>query len=353
MSETSDSTVATVTVDSSGLLSTIQDRGRFGLRHLGVPWSGTLVPAWQQLANTLVGNDPDCSVIESFEGGLRFTIGPQAVRMAVMASPDMKMEQQFEGQTTSIKPCRSYTLAPETTVTLSSSGSFRHVVVAFHGLQSRIHLGSASTYAKAGLGGQDGKALTAGARLHALPSPAGVDLACKDPLLEQYRGSILRVVLGPQQHHFSTSGIDTFLGSDYTLGAEVDRMGARLSGKTLEHRDIAARDIVSDAIVPGSIQVPGNGQPIVLLNDAHTAGGYPKIATVISIDLPLLGLQRTGNVFRFEAISADEAIDAVREQAGVMRQALTRISPIRDVTISTATLLSHNLIDGVTDGQIL
>ncbi len=352
MNETRKVSGAAIRIESSGLLSTLQDRGRFGLRHLGVPWSGALVPAWQQLANALVGNEADSCIIESFEGGLRLSTGDTAVRMAVMASPDMKMLQQHGDSQTPIKPCRSYTLAPETTVTLSSSGSFRHVVIAFHGLIATEQLGSVSTYAKAGLGGIHGNALSAGDQLTVTPPPPGPESGCEDPMLNHYRSPRLRVVLGPQDDHFSANGIRTFLNDEYQLSTEVDRMGARLSGPALEHRDAAARDIVSDAIVPGSIQVPGNGQPIVLLNDAHTAGGYPKIATVISIDLPLLGLQRPGSALHFEAVSVTSAIEAVRTQAATLQDAIGRIKPIRDNTLSTATLLAHNLIDGVTDGLL-
>lgn len=351
MNETPTLPGAVLTIESPGLLSTLQDRGRFGLRHLGVPWSGTLVPVWQQLANALVGNEPDNAVIESFEGGLRLNTGDAPVRIAVMASPDMKMQQQQGDNQSAIKPCRSYTLPPHTRLTLNNSGSFRHVLIAVQGLLAHEHLGSASTYAKAGLGGIDGKALSAGDSLDAASVSPGPEYSCEDPLLEHYRSSRLRVVPGPQDDHFSQAGMDTFLGNDYQLSSEVDRMGARLSGPALEHRDAAARDIVSDAIVPGSIQVPGNGQPIVLLNDAHTAGGYPKIATVISIDLPLLGLQRPGSALHFEAVDIRTAIEAVRKQAALVDSAIARMTPIRDITLSTATLLSHNLIDGVTDGR--
>ncbi len=353
MNDTHPASGAGIRIDTPGLLSTLQDKGRFGLRHLGVPWSGVLTPAWQQLANSLVGNAVDTCVIESFEGGLRLSTGDTPVRMAVMGSPDLKMQQQTGDRQTPVKPCRSYTLAPQTTLMLNSTGSLRHAVIAFHGLQTSSQLGSASTYAKAGLGGIDGAALSAGDQLQISTPAQGPELECEDPVLNHYLGSRLRVVLGPQDDHFSANGIDTFLNSEFRLSTDVDRMGARLTGPAIEHRDKAARDIVSDAIIPGSIQVPGNGQPIVLLNDAHTAGGYPKIATVISIDLPLLGLQRPGNAMFFEAVSVASAIECVRAEAAALQDAIDRISPVRDAVLSTETLLAHNLIDGVTDGLSL
>ncbi|ASJ74941.1 biotin-dependent carboxyltransferase family protein [Granulosicoccus antarcticus] len=345
-------TGTTLTVRAPGLMSTLQDHGRFGMRSLGVPWSGAMTPVWQQLANALVGNSERHSIIECFEGGLKLHSGDAPLRMAVMAASDAKMHLESGNESKSIKPGRSYTVPPDTVFKLSSTGSFRHAVIAIQALESRDHLGSSSTYTKAGLGGIDGHALTAGDCLQTSATPQGLERECLDPLAKAYQANTLRVVLGPQDDHFSDSGIETFLATEYTLSAEVDRMGARLSGLPLQHRDAAARDIVSDAIVPGSVQVPGNGQPIVLLNDAHTAGGYPKIATVISIDLPLLGLQRTGSTYRFEAVSVEDAIAAVRRQAIDVQKAISQISTVKDFTLTTEILLSHNLIDGVTDGQM-
>lgn len=343
---------ATLTVQSPGLLSTIQDHGRFGLRNLGVPWSGAMTPVWQQLANALVGNPQRHGILECFEGGLKLRTGDAPLRLAVMAAPDLSMHLDAGEGSTAIKPGRSYTVPPDTTIQLNSTGSFRHAVIAILGLETRDQLGSASTYVKARLGGINGNALSTGDCLQVTASVQGPDLECVNPVATAYQSQLLRVVMGPQDDHFSPAGINTFLSTEYTLGTEVDRMGARLTGQPLEHRDEAARDIVSDAIVPGSIQVPGNGQPIVLLNDAHTAGGYPKIATVISIDLPLLGLQRTGTVYRFKALSVDEAIAAVRLQAIDVQNAISRMVPVRDFTLTTEMLLAHNLIDGVTDGQV-
>lgn len=342
----------TLTVLTPGLLSTLQDQGRFGLRNQGVPWSGAMAPVWQRLANALVGNPHQHSIIECFEGGLKLRSGDAPLRLAVMAASDLKMHLEMADGPSSIRPGRSYTVPADTTISLHSTGSFRHVVIAIRGLVTSKHLGSSSTYVKARLGGIDGNALAAGHCLTVSECSQEADLECNDPVAAAYQSHVLRVVMGPQDDHFSSSGIDTFLSTEFTLGTEVDRMGARLAGLPLEHRDEAARDIVSDAIVPGSIQVPGNGQPIVLLNDSHTAGGYPKIATIISIDLPLLGLQRTGTAYRFEALSVEDAIAAVRRQSIDVQDAISRMSAVRDFTLTTEILLAHNLIDGVTDGQV-
>lgn len=342
---------AGIIIERPGLLSTLQDRGRRGLRHLGIPWSGCLNPTWQQLGNTLAGNEADHCVIECFEGGLQFQVGQAPVRMAVMASPSLRMSVDSETASFPVLPCRSYTLTPGSKVSLISTGAFRHAIVSLTGLQIEQQLGSTSTYSKANLGGLNGKVLQAGDVLPTATQLSGSEYQCIDPLSSAYANTVLRVVLGPQQENFSTRGIETFLNSEFEMGADADRMGVRLTGPAIEHRDEAAKNPVSDAIVPGSIQVPGNGQPIVLLNDAHTAGGYPKIATVLSIDLPLLALQRAGTCFSFESLSIDEAIDAVRDQRQLVEQALSSIKPLTDTAITTEILFANNLIDGVTAGH--
>ena len=152
-----------------------------------------------------------------------------------------------------------------------------------------------------------------------------------------------RVVLGPQDDYFSASGIETFLSSTYTITAEADRMGYRLSGPQVEHAK--GFNIVSDGIVTGSVQIPGSGEPIVLLADRQTTGGYPKIATIISSDLPRFGQQRPGGTVQFRAISVQEAIKAARDLAAMMNDVKASLVPVgRGLT--SERLLSVNLIDG-------
>lgn len=341
-----------LTVERSGLLSTLQDRGRFGLRHLGIPWAGALTPVWQTIANALVGNRQTHSIIECFEGGLQLKVGDNAVRLAAMGSKSLKMTISSGQREYQATIGQSYTLPPHSTITLGDTGEFRHAILAIHGLVASSSLGSTSTYAKAHLGGLDGAALGSGDELMIEGEPLGPDCQCADPLNDLYTSSEIRVVLGPQEDHFSSEGISTFLSKPYTLSAKADRMGARLTGDPIAHKDDSSRDIVSDAIVPGSIQVPGSGQPIVLLNDAHTAGGYPKIATLASVDLPLLGLRRAGSVFRFRAITVDEAIATLRLQHQLIQRTICRIRISKPAAIDNETLLANNLIDGVVDAKL-
>ena len=358
-----------ITIEKPGPYCTLQDAGRRGMRRWGIPWAGAMTPHWQQLANTLVGNDRDNTIIECFEGGLQFRTADEPVRIAVAADFTLSMHVATSARSVArsvarsaatntdnrqkhdVKPWRSYTLPPHSLVQLNGTGNLRQAVIAIAGLQVSPHLGSTSTYIKAGLGGLDGAALRAGDELILSTGDFGRELECQPPMIEQTLSAELRVVLGPQDDHFSERGIDSFLTNTYVLSSEVDRMGARLTGQAIEHLHETSRDIVSDAIVPGSIQIPGNGQPIVLLNDSQTAGGYPKIATLLSVDLPKLSLQRPGAEFHFRALSITEAIDVVRDQHATLQKILNSVKPVTDNAVDIDALYTHNLIDGVTDGS--
>lgn len=340
-----------ITIQRAGLLSTIQDAGRFNLRHLGIPWSGCLVPAWQKIANALTGNPQNQSVIEVWEGGLEVKVVEDRARFALCAHDNVDATLSNGNQTIKIQPNRSYQAPAGSSIQVKSTGDYRHAIIAFSGLSVSDHLGSTSTYSKANLGGLNGTALHAGDEITINAIDNNPDLQCNHSFRSNFDDCSLRIILGPQEDHFSKEGINNLLSGDYTLGTDADRMGVRLSGPAVLHKDAAAKDIVSDAIVPGSIQVPGTGQPIVLLSDAHTAGGYPKVATVLSIDQPKLGLRRAGTRFTFKAISIDEAIDAIRIQDKTVNDAIASLTPVVNDTISTEDLLKHNLIDGVIDGR--
>lgn len=343
-------------VVNAGLLSTIQDSGRFGLRHLGIPWAGSLCPAWQAIGNALVGNERGTPVIECFEGGLQLQAGKFAVNIAVVGSATAQIKVGNQSHSVACKANRSLTIAAGDSLYLSSTGSLRQAIVAIANVDIPEHLGSASTYAKAGLGGLNGSILQSGNSLcvqnqSRINADTHIHTQCVLPEELLYQRDELRVVAGPQVDHFSNEGIETFVSSYFELSAEADRMGVRFHGPVIEHRDASAKDIISDAIVPGSVQVPGTGLPIVLLNDAHTVGGYPKIATVISTDLPLLGVRRAGAQIQFKFIDIDEAIAARIHQQKLLDRTIASITPCVIADVSLASLFSNNLIDGVTDGN--
>jgi allophanate hydrolase len=144
---------------------------------------------------------------------------------------------------------------------------------------------------------------------------------------------------------FTEEAFATFVSCDYTVTQEADRMGLRLAGPALAH--VAGADIVSDAVTPGAIQVPGDGRPIVLLADCQSVGGYAKIATVIAADLPRLGRLLPGNTLRFAAVSVDEALIALRASETWLAQAIASVRPLDAGGIDLDALYQSNLVDGV------
>ena len=162
--------------------------------------------------------------------------------------------------------------------------------------------------------------------------------------------SVVRVTLGPQAGHFTPEAIQTFLSSAYTISHQADRMGYRLEGAVLVHSK--GYNIVSDGIATGAIQVPGTGQPIILLADHQTSGGYPKIAVVISADLPRLASMSPSAKIRFQEVSVEDAEDICRLHAQAFETLLSRIDTVQtEARIDSEALLAATLISGVTNGD--
>ena len=236
------------------------------------------------------------------------------------------------------------TIAEGEALRVRKMGSGRIAMVAVVGLDLPAVMGSASTYVRAGLGGVDGRALAAGTRLALSDADAwGSDHVLTQPPAADERP--IRLVPGPQADHFSAAALEALVGGDYRVTAEADRMGVRLEGARLEHS--GAADIVSDATVAGSIQVPGAGQPIVLLADAQTAGGYPKIATVITADLGRLAALRPGQRLRFATVTAAEGAQIARAAEAETRSLVAAIRPLPADGIDLVALYTGNLVDGV------
>jgi allophanate hydrolase len=247
---------------------------------------------------------------------------------------------------------RSVTLQPGDTLHAGAPRRARTGVIAIRGLEVPRVLGSACTYTRAQLGGLAGRALAAGDRLGVpvLPLMAGMgppELLLRRPHPAD-RGA-LRVVLGPQADHFDAAALETFFAGEYEVSAEADRMGVRLLGPALVHNH-RGREIVTDATVPGSIQVPGNGLPIVLLADGQTAGGYPKIATVVSADLARLAVAPIGTRWRFQAVTVAQAEALAREREAELCRLLQTVEPLAlDGDIDLRAIYHANLVSGMID----
>jgi len=178
---------------------------------------------------------------------------------------------------------------------------------------------------------------------------SGLDPGRTAPAVTAAGEQPIRVVLGPQQEYFTAEAVAALLGSEFRVSPNADRMGMRLDGPRLRHRH--GWDIVSDAIATGAIQVPGSGQPILLLADHQTTGGYPKIATVVSADLPVVGRRRPGDALRFVAITVETAEALCRDAERRLVELVTALDPVTERQgIDLGSLYGDNLISGVVTG---
>ena len=317
--------------------ASLQDAGRPGYRHLGVPLSGALDPEWLALANALAGNAADAAAIEMRLAGPRLTSDTDAL-FAIAGDIDARIVG--EAGTRAVAPWRSQRLHAGEELRIEAVKSGVAYLAFAGGIEGRRELGSRSRYERAELGSPFGPGLSlkVGAGGTAIPRRLGT--------IPTRSNGPIRVIPGPQRERFSDAAWETFLGSEFVVGREADRMGLRLDGPRLEH--IGGADIVSDAVTPGAIQVPGDGRPIVLLGDCQTVGGYAKIATVISADLPRLGHALPGTRLRFAAVTLAEALTARQEAALALAASLDAIGP-DTAEPDLAALYGANLIDGVID----
>lgn len=330
---------------AAGAYASVQDGGRRGYRRIGVPWAGVLDSRLMRIANSLVGNVDAAPVIECFDGGLQLAARGGAVRVAVAGDATLEIERG--GERGPLPAWRSVTLADGDVLRLRKLGAGRIAMVAVEGLTLPAVLGSAATYARAGLGGLggslSGRALAGGMRLPAAAASASPERVL--PVPPAADAGPIRIVPGPQADHFTEAALALLVAAEYRVTAEADRMGVRLEGPPLEHA--GAREIVSDATVQGAIQVPGNGQPIVLLADAQTAGGYPKVATVISADLGRLAACRPGQAVRFAVVGAAEGERLARAAEAETRALQASVRPLLGEGVDLAALYACNLVSGV------
>jgi antagonist of KipI len=280
-----------------GVLCTVQDLGRTGWQRHGIGTAGAMDPFAHQIANLLVGNPRVEAAVEIGMGGLRLRCLEDWIVAICGADlgvglPLWKSIRVRKGDELFFRSAVRGVWA-----TLALAG----------GLAAEPVLGSRSTDLRAMLGG---KALAKGDLLRAGPPRAstrdGRSLLPSDvPTISE--PAVVRVVLGPQDEMFSEETVKSFLSAPFEVTPQSNRMGYRLAGAAL--RPLRTEDILSEAVATGSIQVPPDGQPIVLLADRQTTGGYPKIATVISTDLGAMAQARIGSKVHFRTVTVDEAQD--------------------------------------------
>lgn len=309
-----------VQVLEPGLLTTVQDLGRPGNMRHGVSPGGALDRGALILGNLLCGNEPGAAAIEITLTGPRLRFSAPIVISLTGAD----LGARLDGVPLPLWQPVAVQSGSEITFDQSHKGrGSRAYLCVAGGIVVAPVLGSRSTDLAARLGGLDGRALRAGDRL-TWGRPSGPTnallthhLASAPP--EYGDDAPFRVVLGPQRDRFTKKGIAAFLTGPYTVSAKGDRMGVRLTdGPSIAHRRGA--DLISEGIVPGSIQVPGDGQPIALLAACQTMGGYPKIATVIGADLDRLAQARPGEQIRFVAVEPAAARAATLAYQASLRE---------------------------------
>jgi antagonist of KipI len=284
-----------------GALTTVQDLGRPGHLRYGIPPSGPMDRVAFVVANRLVGNADGAAGLEAT------VLGPRLQVEAACAIAVTGAEMPLTVNGVEAPSWTTLLLEPGDVIKLGASRAGVRAWVAFSGgIDVPLVLGSRSTYLRGRLGGVEGRALRKDDRLALLaaplPPPRRARAGVRDDLDAEPE---IRVVLGPQAERFTEAGVRTFLDSEWEMLPQSDRMGARLRGPRIGH--VKGHDIISDGIALGSVQVPGDGQPIALLVDRQSTGGYTKVATVCSFDIGRLGQVKPGHRLRFRAIELAEA----------------------------------------------
>jgi len=288
-------------VRSGGLLTTVQDLGRYGYQQYGVPTAGAMDEFSLRIANWLVGNPENAAALEiTLSGPVLAFRGPTIVSVS-----GGDLSPQLNGAP--VPMWESFAVQPGDVLSFAGrqNGCRAYLAVA-GGFQVPEVMGSRSTYVCGSIGGLAGRALIAGDILTGQPPELCSSAVAGRRLPAAFRPDygeevILRVILGPQDDLFTPEGLELFSRSTYTITADSDRMGYRLAGPAVNHK--AGADIISDGLPLGAVQVPGHGNPIIMLADRQTTGGYAKIATVSTADLPRLAQMLPGQRIRFQPIS--------------------------------------------------
>ena len=321
-----------------GSAASIQDGGRFGYRRFGVSTAGAMDRRALALCNTLVGNKFDAAAIEIPLTKATFrVIGGPILIAACGPGTSFSVSGLSVDKNSSIIANSGDTIH----VGAPKNGVYSYIAVA-GGIQTNLSLDSRSTHRRSGIGCN-------------VLSP-GEKLPCKDYMskdvfilekkFENFFDQRLRVLPGPQEHFFDSEAWSNFLSSYYVVTAQSDRMGQKLAGEPI--RSSKGYDILSEGVVPGSIQVSGDQKMVILGRDCQTTGGYPKIATVISADLDRLAQIPFGDKVGFRLVSIEDAVNAAFDFASWLNSLR---SEIKKIIINTKNLLSINLIGGVTTGD--
>jgi len=291
------------------MLTLVQDLGRWGHQFRGLTVSGPMDQFSLRMGNVMLGNDENDAALEVTLSGLEISFREE--RCVALTGADLAMK--IDGV-----PAASWTahhVRPGSHLAITGlpvppGGGCRSYLCVSGGIDVPVVMGSRSTFTRGKIGGYKGRALAVGDVVETFgPKPLwrkSAGLVCPPDLRPtRYRDEPLHTVDGPQIDTFTQAGIDTFYGEPYVVTNEADRMGYRLDGPKIEH--VKCADIISDGIVHGAVQVPGEGKPIVLMSDRQTTGGYTKIAVVSTWSVARLAQKMPGETVRFHRVTEREA----------------------------------------------
>ncbi len=303
--------VKALEIISPGPLTTLQDRGRFGFGQYGVAPSGAVDAFSLRVGNRLVGNQEDDAGLEMTFAGPVLT----ALSEVAIALTGAHMQPRINGSP--VPMWRTLVMGKGDRLSFKGIRSgFRAYLAAGGGISGEEVLGSRSTNLGAGFGGLSGRPVMKGDILfvtdpHRHLKTEGNALPAQS--IPTYPQDVrLRVISGPDHDHFSPEMLSVFLKNSYDVTEKLDRTGYRLKGTAIKEKEGFETSIISEGVVAGAVQIPGDGQPIIILGETVT-GGYRKIATVITADLHRLGQLRPGNRVEFVPVSQDEALAALKE----------------------------------------
>ncbi|MBU5485113.1 biotin-dependent carboxyltransferase family protein [Clostridium sp. MSJ-11] len=300
-----------IRIKNHGLLTLIQDNGRYGYQQFGVPVSGVMDSFSHRVANILLGNDEGEALLEAT------ILGPEIEFMddSLIVITGGDLDPVLNGEPISMWES-VYVKKGDILAFGGVKNGCRAYIAFAGGIQVEKVMGSRSTYVKAKIGGLNGGSLKSGDILKIGDLEKGTTSTKYRKLPNEYIPTYsqdldVRVILGPQDDYFTQKGLEKFLSTSYKVTNECDRMGYRLEGEVVEH--INGGDIISDGINFGAIQIPSHGQPIIMMSDRQTIGGYTKIANVISIDLPKIAQAKPGDSIRFKKVSIYEAQELLKK----------------------------------------
>jgi biotin-dependent carboxylase-like uncharacterized protein len=330
-------------IRSCGPVASVQDLGRTGYQRFGVSPAGAMDPLSLAIANLLVGNAADAAALELGSGVTRLVADGDL--WVAFAGPDCRLE--VEGRLA--PPLASMRVGDGETITARQGAGGAYACLAVGGgIAVPPQMGSRSQHRRSAIGGPR---LAPGSRIilapeQQRPPPDSRALMLPgDPFAD---ASPIRIIPGPQDDYFEPAMMEHLCRGAFRIGALRDRMGLRLEGPALRHRQ--GYNIISDGIVEGAIQVPGNGQPIVLLRDRQTTGGYPKIATIISADIGRFAQMPVGAAVTFATVTIEEAFAAARAMRDRIAALPALLKPLQP-ELTSERLLGLNLIDGVVKAE--